>query len=79
MRGPGSARVTASPAQRHYTDNWRQHQPFHAAVGNSRHMKKNTRLTRATPSAGVGLDHLLAALGAGSSGATGATCNGARA
>ena len=65
MRGPGSARVAASPAQRHYTNNWRQHRPFRAAVSNSRHMKKNTRLTRATPSAGVGLGLLLPAMSRG--------------
>ena len=65
MRGPGSARVAASPAQRHYTNNWHQHRPFRAAVGDLRHMNKNTRLTCATPSAGIGLGLLLPAMSHG--------------
>ena len=65
MRGPGSAHVAASLAQHHYTDNWRQHRPFRAVVSNSRHMKKNMRLTHATPSVGVGLGLLLPAMSPG--------------
>ena len=65
MRRPGSARVAASSAQRHYISNWHQRLPCRVAIDNSRNTKEKTRVTRVMPSAGVGLGLLLPAMSRG--------------